>query len=125
TFNPGVTSQQFNVTTSNDNITEPTETFLVNLTNASNASIANSQGIGTITDNDAAPTVQFSATTSSVTEGNSGTSPVTLTVNLSNASASALTVQCDTADGTAVAGTDYQQKSGTLTFAPGTTSQTI
>ena len=36
-----------------------------------------------------------------------------------------MTVQYATADVTAKAGTDYQKTSGTLTFAPGTTSQTI
>ncbi len=36
-----------------------------------------------------------------------------------------VTVNYTTVDGTAVAGTDYQATSGTLTFLPGATSQTI
>ena len=125
TFNPGVTTQQFNVSTTDDNVSEATETFFVNLTAPTNATIANTQGIGTILDNDAAPVVQFTATTASASEGNSGTTPVTLTVTLNHPSSSAVTVSYATADGTAVAGLDYTQGGGVITFAPGATSQTV
>jgi sugar lactone lactonase YvrE len=52
-------------------------------------------------------------------------SQAAFTVSLDSASASPVTVNYATADGTAVAGTDYTQTSGTLTFAPGVTSQTV
>jgi hypothetical protein len=61
-----------------------------------------------------------------VTEGNAGTVNATFTVSLSAASGQTVTVQFATTDGTAtVAGNDYQAMSGTLTFAPGLTSQTV
>jgi hypothetical protein len=60
-----------------------------------------------------------------VTEGNSGTTNATFTVTLSSASAGTVTVDYATADGTALAGSDYTASSGTLTFPPGTTTQTI
>jgi streptogramin lyase len=47
------------------------------------------------------------------------------TVSLDAASTSPVTVDYSTADGTAIAGTDYLAASGTLTFAPGATTQTI
>src|SRR5262249_3877809 len=47
------------------------------------------------------------------------------TVTLSPPSTAPLTVTFATADGTAVTGSDYTATSGTLTFAPGTTSKTI
>jgi len=47
------------------------------------------------------------------------------TVTLSQASTKAVTVTYATANGTAVAGTDYVAASGVLTFNPGQTSQTI
>ncbi len=46
-------------------------------------------------------------------------------MSLSAAATSAVTVGYSTANGTAEAGTDYQSTSGTLTFAPGQTSETI
>jgi hypothetical protein len=61
-----------------------------------------------------------------VTEGNSGTTAATFTVNLSAAYGQAVTIQYATADGSAtVAGGDYRAASGTLTFAPGQTSKTV
>ncbi len=49
----------------------------------------------------------------------------TFSVTLSSAQSAAETVQFATSDGTAVAGTDYTATSGTLTFAPGVTTQTV
>jgi sugar lactone lactonase YvrE len=47
------------------------------------------------------------------------------TVQLDSASTSPISVNYVTADGTATAGTDYTATAGTMTFAPGVTSQTI
>jgi hypothetical protein len=46
-------------------------------------------------------------------------------VSLSKPSAVLVTVSFATTDGTAIAGSDYTQTSGTLTFAPGQTTRTI
>ena len=46
-------------------------------------------------------------------------------VRLSAASEQTVTVEYDTKDGSAVAGEDFEATSGTLTFAPGSTSETI
>ncbi len=46
-------------------------------------------------------------------------------VTLDSASASPVTVNYATANGTAVAATDYTQTTGTQTFAPGVTSHTV
>ena len=58
-------------------------------------------------------------------EGDSGQTAFTFTVSLPNADSHSVTVNYATADGTASAGSDYVATSGTLTFAPGQTSQTI
>jgi sugar lactone lactonase YvrE len=51
-------------------------------------------------------------------------SQATFTVTLDSASARPVSVNYATANGTAVAGTDYTPTSGTLVFAPGVTAQT-
>ena len=74
------------------------------------------------------PTVGVTAGDASADEGNGGEGDVRtvdITVYLTEASASAVTVQYATSDGTARAGQDYVAQSGTLTFAAGVTQQTI
>ncbi len=61
----------------------------------------------------------------SVQEGNTGTTPLTFTVTLSQAATGPVTVHYATADGTATAGSDYTAGSGTVTFAAGETSKVI
>jgi hypothetical protein len=52
-------------------------------------------------------------------------SQASFAVTLDSASANPVSVNYATANGTAVAGTDYVQTSGTLVFPPGVTSQTV
>ena len=60
-----------------------------------------------------------------LTEGHTGTQNAVFTVTLSAASAGPVTVAYLTTSDTAAANDDYLTASGTLTFAPGETSQTI
>jgi hypothetical protein len=124
TFSAGTTSQTFTVTTATDVLDEPWETFAVNLTSATNATIADSQGVGTIVDDDVIPSLSIADVT--VTEGDSGTSNATFTVTLSAASGQAVSVSAQTSDATAVAGSDYTATGPTtLSFPAGTTTQTF
>ncbi|MBD3559009.1 proprotein convertase P-domain-containing protein, partial [Planktothrix sp. FACHB-1355] len=68
---------------------------------------------------------ELSIGNAAVIEGNAGTTNAIFTVNLSEAIAETVTVNYTTANGTAKAGEDYTATSGTLTFDPGETSQTI
>jgi hypothetical protein len=52
TFSAGQTSRTVAVSVVGDTVVEPTETFFVNLSGASGATIADSQGVGTITNDD-------------------------------------------------------------------------
>ena len=70
----------------------------------------------------AAPALSINNVT--VNDGTAGATAA-FTVTLSQAAATAVTVGYTTADGTAIAGTDYTATSGTLTFSPGTLSQSI
>ena len=61
----------------------------------------------------------------SIPEGNNGTTNATFTVSLDQVSTDTVTVDYSLTPNTATAGNDYTNRSGTLTFAPGTTTQTI
>ncbi len=73
----------------------------------------------------AQPVPSLSISDVTVTEGNAGTVAAVFTVSLSASSASLVTVDYATANGSATAGSDYVATSGTLTFNPGTTSQSV
>lgn len=79
----------------------------------------------TFTVSDAAPpTVNVSNAT--IVEGDSGTKNASFTVSLSQARSTAVTVKYATADGSAVAPTDYTAKAATtLSFSAGQTSKTV
>ncbi len=128
TFAPGVTSQKVNVAVAGDTTAEPTETFTVKLTAPSGATLGTATAIGTITDDDTPVVVTppaVSVANAAVAEANSGSSTLGFTVTLSKAATQTVTVGYSTVNGTATAGTDYTAASGTLTFAPGVTSQKV
>ncbi|MEX2031306.1 MAG: Calx-beta domain-containing protein, partial [Dehalococcoidia bacterium] len=113
---------------------EPDETFLVRLSKPTRARIADKNGLGKILDNDAPatgsggsapPLPRLSVNGTTVTEGNTGAPTAVFTVHLSAPSSLPVSTSYATADGTASAGSDYQAKSGTLTFAPGETTKEI
>ncbi|NOT55085.1 MAG: hypothetical protein HOP18_10805, partial [Deltaproteobacteria bacterium] len=120
TFNPGETTKTVTVVVAGDSTAELNETFLVNLSGASGASIADGQGRGTIL-NDDGPTLRINDIPA--TEGNVGNKNFVFTVTLSPAAASNVTVNCVTANGTALAGSDYMASTTALTFTPGQTSK--
>ncbi len=124
TFAPGVTTQPVSVTVNGDVKNEANETLTVNLSVPTNATISDSQGLGTITNDDAVPALSIDDV--AVAEGNAGTTTLGFTVSLSAASSQTVTVAYATADGTATtADGDYLAASGTLTFAPGVTTQPV
>src|SRR6185312_8976907 len=68
TFNPGETTKPVTVTVNGDTQVEANETFFVNLSNAVNATLSDGQGVGTITNDDLATTIQLSSASYSVLE---------------------------------------------------------
>ena len=100
----------------NDLINEPTETYNVNLSNVlttGSASITDALGLGTILDNDA---VSVAIGDMSVNEADGN---AIFTVTLTGAIQDALTVDYATANVSALAGSDYTDTHGTLTFTAG------
>jgi hypothetical protein len=122
-FAAGVTTATVNVSVTGDTVTEGHETFLVNLSAPTSATIAAGQATGTIQNDEVLPVLAIAD--ASVTEGNTGTVNAVLTVTLSAASPDTVTVSYATSDGSAAAGSDYAAQTGALTFVPGVTSQTI
>jgi chitinase len=121
TIPAGQTTGTITVLVNGDRLAEANETFIVNLSNPTNATIADGTGVGTIVDDE--PRISISDTT--VTEGNTGSRSATFTVTLSAAYDAPVTVNYATADGSATVGSDYQATSGTLTIPAGQTSGTI
>jgi hypothetical protein len=136
TFLAGELSKTITVNSLQDSTFEGNESFVVNLSTASGASLADSQGTGTILDDDTAPLPTVSIGDASATEGklntkgrNAGTpqlTNMTFTITLSAASSQSVTVNYATADGTATAASnDYEAATGSVTFNAGETSKTI
>lgn len=122
-FLPDETSKTITVVVNGDILNEADETFNVIFSNAVNAGVTKSIGVGTILNDDPAPTISINDI--SVAEGNSGTTNADFTITLSAASGQAITVSYATADGTALAGSDYTASTGTATLFPGETSKTL
>ena len=127
TIPAGQTSGNVQVGIIGDVNDEANETFLVNLSNAVNATFADNQGVVTIDDDDGVGGAgsQFSINDATVTEGNSGTSQLTFTVTRTLPNSSAATVDYSTAGATATSGVDFTPQSATLSFPLGTASQQV
>src|SRR6185503_3430546 len=122
-FNPGQSNQTISVTVNGETVGEPNETFFVDLSNPINATLADSQAQGLILNDDGVPSLFINDAT--VTEGNAGSTNANFIVRLSAASTQPVTVGFATANGTALAGSDFVATNGTLTFPVGSTNQTL
>jgi hypothetical protein len=121
-FAPGETTKVIPVTYIGDATYEASETFFVNLTAPSGATLADAQASGTLTNDE--PGFILSVSDATVAED---ASQATFTVSMPEpvATGQTVTVNYTTADGTAAAGADYVAKSGTLTLDGGQSSATI
>ncbi len=123
-FADGETSKTITVTVNGDLVEEPNETFTVTLANPQGGvTITDGSGLGTITNDDSPPVASIGD--SSIVEGADGVSYLVFTVSLDHAATNTVTFDYATADGAAIAGSDYVARSGQVSFAPGETSQTI
>jgi hypothetical protein len=127
TFLPGVMSQPVSVSVIGDTVVEANnESFGLSLSNPTGgATLARTKALGVILDDDSTRTVSLSPLSVAVTEPLSGTADATFTVSLNVDAGRTVTVSYATANGTAVAGSDYTPASGTLSFAPGDRTKTI
>lgn len=117
TFAPGDTAESVSVTVNGDTADESDETFFVNLSGASDATISDGQGVGTIVDDDGATTtaaISVADVSALETDGEA-----LFEVSLSSVSESPVMVSYETADETATAGLDYEAASGSLSIPAG------
>jgi hypothetical protein len=120
-FAANESSKTISVAVLGDAIDEYDQQFYVLLSNPSGALLGDSVGVGTIVDNDAAPTIVINNVTAN--EGQKGNTSFNFTVSLSAVSEKWIYVNFATANGTATtADSDYVSRSGTLSFSPGQTA---
>ena len=123
TIPAGQTTGTITVPVIGDRLPEPDETFVVNLSGATNATIADGQAVGTIARRRAAHQHQRRDQEGGQEESNDA---VHVHVTLSVAYDQPVTMSFSTVNGTATTSdNDYVAKTGTLTFDPGETTKTI
>jgi hypothetical protein len=119
----GATTATVDITVNGDTLPELDETFRLILGNPGNATIGDSVGVGTIIDDELEAVIDIDEPT--LVEGQSGTGTLGFSVTLSHATAIPVTVDWNTAPGTASDGTDFLGASGTVTFLPLDISETV
>src|SRR5438094_29701 len=125
-FRAGVAQKTFTIPIINDRLDESDETVNLTLSNPTGGDTLGTPdtAVLTIIDNDSGGVLQFSSATYTVNEGVLSGKAV-IKVTRSGGTASGVTVDYATSDGTATDGSDYIATSGTLTFAAGQTSGTF
>ena len=118
-FAPGVATAKVKVGVVGDSSDEANETFALNLSSPTSATLGDASGTGTILDDDPGTGVRLAIGDVAVHEGDEGTRTAVFTVSLSKAASGTVKVNYITADGTATGPGDYTPSSGTLNFAPG------
>jgi hypothetical protein len=121
TFLEGETTKTFNVTILNNASLEFDESFAITLKNPDEPDVVGNPGIAVVTLQDNSTTPALSINNRNMIEGNAAT----FTVSLGPATGRTVTVNYSTSDVSTTSGKDYQPISGTLTFNPGVTTQTI
>lgn len=116
TFSPGgPLVQNVTVQVLGDTAAEPHETFLLRLSNPTNANLADGEGLATILNDD----LEFRVSDASVLEGNGGGRNAVFAISTFGVVERSVSVSFTTLNITATAGSDYQPRAGALTFAPG------
>jgi len=131
-FTAGETEQTVSVPTIEDAIHEADETFSLKLTKPASPgtggytyNLATDTGTGTITNDDAAPTLSIDDVTLDTEGGTGDTNVATFTVTKTGLTDRAVGVDFATADGTATEGADYTGTTGQLSFATDEVSKEI
>jgi choice-of-anchor B domain-containing protein len=106
-----------------DFLDEDDETFVMNLSNVAGANMVDGQGQATILDDEPLPALAVGD--AAPAEGNSGTAPAALTLNLVPVSGRDVAVDWSHVAGTATPGVDYLACAGTAVLPAGSTSASL
>ncbi len=125
-FAPGQTSETIEVNVAGLSRSElANKSFLLNLTNPTNGTLARASATATISDIIPAPPPAFSVSDATVAVGTTASQAVFM-VSLASPATQTVAVSYSTADGTATAASGaYTPASGTLTFTPGQVWQIV
>jgi hypothetical protein len=121
-FDAGETSKPVVIDIEADDLDEEDETFFVFLSSAFGGAIVDGEGLCTITDYDAVPSLSIAG--ASIQEG-FGVRRVALPVTLDSASGRAAVVGYTIGPGSATPGADFRAETGTIEFAPGETRKSL
>ena len=126
-FPPGQTTRSAVVEVNGDDDTEGDETFDLDISNPTNATLGTHPATVTIQDNDPIPpgSAVLSVSGGSIREGNSGVKLLVFTVTRSGETATPVDVDFETTNGKALAPFDYSSASGNLAFAALETTKTV
>lgn len=119
-FAPGETSKNVSVVLVDDDVEEPSESFIVRIAEAENANIVDDRATITIMDDDGAPVMNVSSVTVDESAGSA-----TVTVSLSRAATSVVSAKVHSRADSAVGGVDYFGFTEDVSFAVGETSATV
>ena len=121
-FPMGETTRIINLTIKEDSTVEGSETFSVTLSSPTNAVLGSPKvAVVTITDNDLPSATVASATYTKAENGGN----VAIQIKLNTPALGGEKVSYTTSNGTAMAGSDFTTKSGTVTFTANQTTKTI
>jgi len=123
TFDAGETVRTVNVPITNDTAIEPAEIFFLQLSEPNGLTLSRSYVPATIIDNDsvgAAPLVSVSDLHVNESDGEAQ-----FVITLDRASTSTVTIDFQTSDASALAGSDYVGLKSSVVFLPGETAKTI
>ncbi|RUS95515.1 hypothetical protein DSM107003_32180 [Trichormus variabilis SAG 1403-4b] len=126
TFAAGSATATVIVDPIDDTIVEGAETAILDLATGTGYTLGTATSAAVnIADNDLPLVTINLSDNQTIVEGSTSSQNVSYTVTLSDTSTQTITVQYATSDGTAIAGSDYSNTTGTLTFNPGVTSRVI
>lgn len=122
-FNPGETVKTISVPIYGDTNVEGNEVFALNFSLPVGLTMTTGSATGTIL-NDDFDVPLISIENQSMAEGNGSITNMDFNVTVTNMKTDTVMVSYATSDGTALSSSDYTATLGTLTFFPGTSSQT-